>query len=134
MPTGPEPPSDGAGLFGVSDLLTVRVEARADAAVIRVAGEIDLHTVGALRDALQHTVVEGARLVVVDLEHVRFMGSTGVTQLLAALAQARVVGCELRLAAAGRAVRTPMRLTGTDEHFEHYATVDEAIRQPLVGL
>lgn len=115
------------------ELLAVDTSRDGDTTVVTVAGELDLHTVPALRRALHEAVRPRTRLVVVDLEHVTFMASAAVAELLAGLRHARATGCELRLAAGGRAVHVPIRLTGSAPAFEHYPSVADAARQPLVG-
>lgn len=56
--------------------------------VFRVTGELDVATAPALR-ALLDTASEHARRVVVDMEHVGFIDSTGISVLLAAARRAK---------------------------------------------
>jgi len=60
----------------------VAVDATARPPVVTVWGEVDLATVAAFRDALGEAIETGADEVVVDLEHVSFMGSTGIRELV----------------------------------------------------
>jgi len=60
----------------------VAVDATARPPVVTVWGEVDLATVAAFRDALSEAVETGAGEVVVDLNRVTFMGSTGIRELV----------------------------------------------------
>ena len=55
-----------------------------DRVVLAVSGEIDLGTVGELRDALVRAGESGAPEVLVDLSDVDFMDSTGLSALVIA--------------------------------------------------
>jgi len=60
----------------------VAVDATARPPLVTVWGEVDLATVAAFRDALGEAVETGADEVVVDLNQVTFMGSTGIRELV----------------------------------------------------
>ena len=62
--------------------LDVEVSATAYGAMVSIAGELDLATVGRVREALGSETVEQAEAVVVDLTGVTFMDSTGLSALL----------------------------------------------------
>lgn len=62
-------------------LFVVAHEYEAGVDVIWGSGEIDLSTVPALRDALDHVVQHAARPVVVDLSQVSFMDSSAIPVL-----------------------------------------------------
>jgi anti-sigma B factor antagonist len=62
-------------------LLEVNREPDAQRVVLAVTGEVDMATVGVLRDALQGAAAE-ADEVWLDLTEVEFMDSTGLTALL----------------------------------------------------
>ena len=67
------------------DLLAVECEAREDAVLVRVKGDVDSTTVGELADhlkaALELAATHPARLVIVDLKPVTFFGSAGLNGL-----------------------------------------------------
>jgi len=52
--------------------------------VVNVFGDLDLVTCAALRDALSDAAAR-ADVIVVDMRHVTFLGSTGIRELLRAL-------------------------------------------------
>lgn len=72
-----------------------------DRARVAIAGEVDLATQPELRAALTEAVDKGARELVVDLERVTFLDSTG----LAALIAPTTAGVTVRVEGATPAVR-----------------------------
>ncbi|MEU5696115.1 STAS domain-containing protein [Actinosynnema sp. NPDC020468] len=109
-------------------LASVRVERPAeDVVVLHVSGELDTTSAEELARPLRTEVVEGVRLVVVDLGGVRFLGSAGLEALVVGSHRARDVGVRLVLAASTRAVRRPIEATGLDSVFTLAESVDEAL-------
>jgi anti-sigma B factor antagonist len=64
---------------------------------IAVAGELDIATSAALRDAIDHELRSG-RAVVLDLEDVQFMDSSGLTVVIRAWRMAEEQGWAFRIA------------------------------------
>ncbi len=62
-------------------VLEIQCEPDAERVILAVSGEVDMATVGALREALDGAASE-AREVWVDLTEVGFLDSTGLTALL----------------------------------------------------
>lgn len=89
-----------------------------DAAVtVTVRGEIDLHTAPQLRETLARAVEEQADLVLVHLDEVGFMDSTGLGILVGAWKAQRAAGGELELVCSRAEPLKMLRLTGLDKVF-----------------
>jgi anti-sigma B factor antagonist len=93
--------------------------------LFRPIGELDLYTAAALSEALQ--AEPEAAAVVVDLDRLEFIDSTGLGVLVAALQRARQGGGRLSLVATADVVLRPFRLTGLGEVFDFHDTVDDAL-------
>jgi anti-sigma B factor antagonist len=94
--------------------LLLDVRSGPDGAVIVAAdGEIDLETSPDLARALQGAL-DGRARVVVDLQAVSFMDSTGVSLLLTTAEQARRAEAELVIEPSPMVLRV-LRLTGVDQ-------------------
>jgi anti-anti-sigma factor len=65
--------------------LTIQTDAGGDVAVVTAAGEIDISSAEAFGLELRRALSTGAQSVVLDLEQVSFIDSTGLTALLAAI-------------------------------------------------
>ncbi|MFI7490098.1 STAS domain-containing protein [Micromonospora echinaurantiaca] len=92
------------------DRLHVQISAADHAVEVRVTGEVDIATVGALRSALWSAP---ARSVLrVDLSGVRVLSAAGVRALVAAHLRIRARGGELVLVGPDPTVRRVLRATG----------------------
>ncbi|MFJ5995177.1 STAS domain-containing protein [Streptomyces sp. NPDC092370] len=96
----------------------------ADRFLVRVLGDLDLHTASRLADVLQPLLRSSSHSVFVDLSGVTFLDSTGLTCLIAAYRTARHTGAGLVLIAPSERVRHMLALTGTDQVLHSYPTVD----------
>lgn len=93
--------------------------------LVRIGGELDMATAPLLRDALLPLVNERTADIVLDLDEVTFLGSTGLSALVDAWRRAQQTGATLRMIATSSIVHRPLTLTGLDEVFQLYRTVAE---------
>lgn len=99
-----------------------------DTRVIALRGELDVATVGRLRDALGTAIDDPtAKLVVVDLVEVTFIDSTGLMTLLNALRRLVRRGGRLVLACSNPTVLRLFEATRTDQTFDIVATREQAL-------
>jgi anti-sigma B factor antagonist len=98
-----------------------------DSCVVRVSGEVDVHTSPSLKAALVDAMGQGCRVVVADLAAVPFIDSSGLGVLIGALRRAREAGGELRVVSGDDAVIKILRITGLDQVLPLYVSVDEAV-------
>ncbi|WP_233434504.1 STAS domain-containing protein [Nocardia yamanashiensis] len=106
-----------------SRLLTVSQGRIGDAVVVTAVGEIDINSADLLRTALDAAAAEQAETVV-DLSGVHFMGSVGLSMLLAAVEQAEPR--RLRVVAS-RQARRPIEVTGLDQALDLFDSTDAAL-------
>jgi len=97
--------------------------------VVRVAGEVDLATLGQLREQLHRHLPGSHRGVVLDFTGVSFLAACGIGLLLGLAEQAHSQGMKLCLVANGRAVLRALEATGVEGLVPHAATVAEAVAQ-----
>lgn len=95
--------------------------------VLAPTGRLDVAGAPALKEAIGEAVKKGPPKVVIDMEGVTFVDSTGLGSVIAALKQIRNSQGELRLAAPNQQVRVVLELTTLDRVFPYYATVEEAL-------
>ena len=81
---------------------------------LEIGGELDLATVGALRDHLDLLVQSGTGDVEVDMELVTFCDASGLSALVAAHHQLAAVGRTLRIVGASSRVARLFQLTALD--------------------
>lgn len=89
-------------------------------------GDLDLATAPALREELVTASAEGASLVVLDLEHVEFLDSVGLSVIIGGHKRLQHQGGQLHLAGPRSLVRRVLGLTRVDAMIPTYETVAEA--------
>jgi anti-sigma B factor antagonist len=82
---------------------------------VLVAGELDLATVGDVRDQIAELLDVGWRDVLIDLREVTFIDTSGVHVLLDADQRARAEGVRLAVVVEAGPVRELLRITATDQ-------------------
>jgi anti-sigma B factor antagonist len=92
--------------------LTVNQQARDRAAIVDVAGDVDVYTSYDLRRVLLELSSTGHHHVVADLTGCTYLDTTGLVSITAAAARARAAGGDLMIAAAGEQVLKVLRVTG----------------------
>lgn len=108
--------------------MDVRVEPRLDGvAVVRLTGRLDLLSAATVKQRLLEAVAEGYRRLVVVLDTVTFIDSSGLGALIGGLKAARLAGGNLRIAQPGEQARLILELTTLDRVLRAYPTVEEAL-------
>ena len=95
--------------------------------VVAPTGRLDVAGAPALKDAISEVVKNGPPRVVIDMEGISFVDSTGLGSVIAALKQIRSSQGDLRLAAPNQQVRVVLELTTLDRVFPYFSTVEEAL-------
>jgi anti-sigma B factor antagonist len=95
--------------------------------VVDVEGEIDMYTAPRLRELLIDLVSKGHYQLVVNLDKVGFLDSTGLGVLVGGLRRVRAHDGSLDLVCTRERILRIFRVTGLTEVFGIYETVDQAI-------
>jgi anti-sigma B factor antagonist len=95
--------------------------------VIDVRGEIDLYTAPRLRELLIDLVSTGSYRLVVNLDEVGLLDSTGLGVLVGGLRRVRAHDGSLDLVCTQQPILKILKVTGLTEVFGIYETVDQAI-------
>jgi anti-sigma B factor antagonist len=95
--------------------------------VLAPSGRLDVTGAPTLKEAISEVVKNGQPKLVIDMEGVSFVDSTGLGSVIAALKQVRSSKGDLRLAAPNQQVRVVLELTTLDRVFPYFATVEEAL-------
>lgn len=97
-----------------------------DARVVTVTGEVDSLTAPQVAHFLTAQLA-AARLLVVNLDGVRFLASTGLRVLLEVNELAAEQDCHLRFVCNSPTANLTLETTGLREHFTFADTVSEAL-------
>jgi anti-sigma B factor antagonist len=110
--------------------LDLNVRKDGDHSVLEVAGEIDVYTAPKLREQLIELVSDGSYHIVVDLEKVDFLDSTGLGVLVGGLKRVRNHDGSLQLVCTQEKILKIFRITGLTKVFPIHSSVDDAISAP----
>lgn len=98
--------------------------------VITVEGEVDLSTVGEVREAVDSELTGPPPPgLILDLAGVTFLCSTGLQLLLESDRRTQDSGSALCVVGARREVLRPLQLTGLDAHLRVHPTIEEAVAE-----
>jgi anti-sigma B factor antagonist len=103
-------------------------EVKGQWALLSVSGEVDLYTAPQLRERIVELIDEGNHRILVSLEKVGFMDSTGLGVLVSGLKRVKEHEGEFALVSTPPQILRLLKITGLDQVFPLYATVEEAVR------
>jgi anti-anti-sigma factor len=110
--------------------MTLEVQTRqtdSGVTVLAPSGRLDVAGAPTLKEAIGDAVKNGPPRLVIDMEGVSFVDSTGLGSVIAALKLVRSSKGDLRLAAPNQQVRVVLELTTLDRVFAYYPTVEDAL-------
>jgi len=113
----------------MADRPGVEVEERraGDAAVLAPLGDVDMSGSPVLRDAVRRALSEKPGKLVVDLEKVSYMDSSGLATLVEAMKIAKGSGTNLVLCSMGERVRAIFEIARLDQYFSIVDSLDAAL-------
>ncbi len=100
-----------------------------DQVVVRPYGRIDVESAPVLRENLKSIAESSPMHVVVDLQGVEFIDSSGLSALVSGLKALRQGGGSISLSRPHPQALTALRLTLLDRVFPIFPSVDEALDQ-----
>jgi anti-sigma B factor antagonist len=107
--------------------LSLSTRTEGERTVIEVGGEIDVYTAPKLREQLVDLVADGNYDLVVDMQRVDFLDSTGLGVLVGGLKRVRAHDGSLRLVCSQERILKIFRITGLTKVFPIHASLDEAL-------
>jgi anti-sigma B factor antagonist len=123
----PERYGSGPGYRGDRMDLRLDVTDHDGIEVLSVHGEVDVSTAPRLRQQLVETASSGHDSVVVDLDSVEFLDSTGLGVLVSGLKRFRTQGGDLHLVCNPPRILRVFEITGLTKVFAIHPTVDDAV-------
>ena len=109
--------------------LRTQVSELAGWTVVSLFGELDVATSPELREQLIGLVGEGRVRLVLDLDGVDFLDSTGLGTVVGALKRVRTHGGDLRLVCTQGRITRLFEITGLDKAVPLHPTLDAAIAE-----
>lgn len=112
--------------FRVDSVRTSSAAGR-ESTVVSVFGEVDILTTPRLRDELIDLIAAGQHHLILDLEGVTFLDSTGLGVLVGALKRVRHVQGSMRLVCTSERLLKIFRITGLHEIFAIHKSVAQGV-------
>jgi anti-sigma B factor antagonist len=94
--------------------------------VVTIAGEVDVYTSPVLKERLVEAAEDGCGIMIVDLDQVGFIDSSGLGVLVGALRRLREQGGEMHVVCTREQILKIFRITGLDKVFPIFASMDQA--------
>jgi len=107
--------------------LTLATSEVEGATIIAVGGEIDVYTAPKLRDKITELVADGVYDIIVDMEAVEFLDSTGLGVLVGGLKKVRAHDGSLQLICTQDRLLKIFRITGLAKVFVIHETAEAAL-------
>ncbi len=111
--------------------LDVQTSRQGDGGILTLRGEIDVYTAPRLREGILDLVEQGATGIVVDMEGVEFLDSTGLGVLVEGLKRAQAKDATISLVVTHDKILKVFDITGLSKVFSIHGSVDEALEQAL---
>jgi anti-sigma B factor antagonist len=109
------------------DQLRIGVRHGAARVILSLDGELDMATAELLERAIEDVDLDGITTVVLDLERLQFMDSTGLRIVLSAHERCRQRGLGLALTPGSQQVQRLLSVTGVAQHLQIIAAPDEIV-------
>jgi anti-sigma B factor antagonist len=113
--------------MGVNDQLRIDVRRDGGRAILTLDGELDMASAELLRQLTDGEDLRGEAMLVLDLQQLRFIDSTGLRALLTTLERCRERGQEFAITPGSQQVQRLLSVTGVAEHLPTIATADEIV-------
>lgn len=107
--------------------LTVATTERDDVTIVTVSGEVDVYTAPQLRTALEERIAAGHTALIVDLQDVGFLDSTGLGVLVGRLKAVKKADGWLRVVCSNERILRLFGITGLDRVIPIHDSVDAAL-------
>jgi len=99
-----------------------------DVVILDINGEIDLYNAPDIKDTIKNLIDSGKRQVIINLEKVSYIDSSGIGVLISSLSNLKKVGGALKIINVYASVKKVFELTKLTSFFEIYDSEDEALK------
>jgi anti-sigma B factor antagonist len=106
--------------------IKVNVRSDGDVSIVELAGEVDVYTSPKVKEVIGKLIDGGAYKLVIDLEHVRYIDSTGLGVLIGGLKRVREHGGAVNLVCSNPQIRKIFDITGLVKIFGIFDDVTAA--------
>jgi anti-sigma B factor antagonist len=113
--------------MGVSDQLKIGVRREADRVIVRLSGELDMANAPLLQGAIEEADLQAKTMLVLDLEELQFIDSTGLRIILWARERCQEGDREFAVTPGSPQVQRLLTVSGAGEHLRTIASADDLL-------
>lgn len=113
--------------MGVEDQLRIELRREADRVIVRLEGEFDMVNAPRLQSVLESADLDAKTMLVIDLQQLQFMDSTGLRVILSVRDSTLERGQEFAVTPGSQQVQRLLSLTGVADHLRTIATADALV-------
>ena len=95
--------------------------------ILDINGEIDLYNAPDIKDTIKQLIDEGKRQIIINLEKVSYLDSSGIGVLISSLSNLKKVGGALKIINVYASVKKVFELTKLTSFFDIFDGEDEAL-------
>ncbi|WCL49301.1 STAS domain-containing protein [Leptospira sp. GIMC2001] len=96
--------------------------------VLDIIGEVDLYNAREVKEAIDSIVKQQMYEIIVNLEKVPFMDSSGIGTLVTGMYKLKKYHGNLKVTGVSGSVAKVFKLTGMESHLEIHSSVEEAVK------
>jgi anti-anti-sigma factor len=113
--------------MGATEQLRVEPRQESDRVVLSLTGELDMANAPLLQSAIEEPSLTERKTLVLDLQGLTFLDSTGLRIILSAREQCWRRGQEFAVTPGSQQVQRLLSVTGVGEHLRTLASADEVL-------
>jgi anti-anti-sigma factor len=113
--------------MGVADQLQIEVRRESDRIVIALEGELDMANAPALQAAIEQADVDAKPMLVLDMQELQFIDSTGLRIVLWARERCQEADREFAMTPGSEQVKRLLAVSGAGEHIRIIASADDML-------
>jgi anti-sigma B factor antagonist len=113
--------------MGAQEQLQIALRQEADRVVVALRGELDMANAPALQSTIESDELGATKTVVLDLQQLTFVDSTGLRIILSARELCWRRGQEFAITPGSQQVQRLLSITGVGEHLNTISTPDGAL-------
>lgn len=106
--------------------LEIKTQHNEGVCTLALEGEVDVYTAPKLKESLVSAIEDGCVNVIVDMDKVSFIDSSGLGVLVSALRRARERDGAVRIVCGRDNILKIFRITGLDKVFPIFSNMEEA--------
>ena len=107
--------------------MDITKKTKGDIVILEIVGEIDLYNAPEIKDIISKLIEERSYNVIIDLEKVSYIDSSGIGALISSLSNLKKYHGGLKIINVYASVRKVFELTKLTSFFEIYDSEEEAI-------